>query len=100
MSSRGIPMVAKRWEQEVPVVLVVEVIGAGKDGEYLELRKPATLPFLPRTGDELAVGWSGDYMTVETVFWSPEDGIAVWFDGLQGDRLPELLGKEGWKVSA
>jgi hypothetical protein len=64
---------AKQWPQQIPAVLFVEL----PDGRTA--RRTFELPFLPRPGDELAVGWGGDYMTVSQVFWSPDEGVGVWF---------------------
>lgn len=92
------PVTAKRWEQDLPVTLVVEIPDAKDAGHRVEVRKSQVLPFLPRRHDELAVGRDGDYLTVDMVFWSPEEGLTVWFAELQHDwLLPHYLA-DGWKI--
>lgn len=92
MKPRGVRLVAKRWEQIVPVTLVVAV-----QGTAAELAKANTLPFLPRADDELGVGFDGDYMTVDTVYWCAEDGITVWFKDQADPKLKQRLLDDGWK---
>jgi hypothetical protein len=72
------------WEQAIPVTLAVPVIE--DDDEYEVLHKGATLPFIPRVGDVLAVGYRNDFLTVERVFWSKFAGLEIWFEDKKGWR--------------
>lgn len=86
----GFRVHAKRWEQEIQATLFCEVEG-GEHG----IRRAYVLPFLPRQGDELAVGFDGDYMTVECVFWCPDEGLTVQFED-EPLRTLEEMKRWGW----
>lgn len=67
----------------------------GVDGANLQ--RTATLPFLPRIGDMLSVDEGGDFLEVEQVFWSRDEGIEVWFKFLDDVDEAERMRKRGWK---
>lgn len=94
MTKTRYPLQAKRWQQEVPVLLAIESTSA--DGNRDDaVCKQAVLPFLPRPDDELGVGADGDFITVEQVFWCPAEGITVWF--CREERRLDRLLADGWK---
>lgn len=86
---------AKRWEQEIPAVLVLEIKEAG---ETYEMRINMVLPFLPRPGDQLGVGPDQDYLQVDEVFWCKDEGLAVWFTPEPTNRrhAVDLFTEAGW----
>lgn len=93
---RGHRVIAKRWEQEIPAELVIE-IGTGDRLE--EMRIKATLPFLPRPGDQLGVGPDHDFIQVDEVFWDSMEGLSVWFTAEPANprHTVSIFRQAGWQ---
>lgn len=90
----GWPIIAKPWG---PVDVQVKLQASSQQGarsRLLGLR--TTLPFLPRAEDMIDCGPQGDYVQVDLVFWSAEDGFTVWLADDEGAGKLERYLAAGW----
>jgi hypothetical protein len=74
----------------------LEVQTKGING--VDLKCVSTIPFVPQIGMWLIATGGDDYRKVESVYWSPEDGLQVFFEFDELAKLKSLL-KLGWLVA-
>lgn len=64
-----------------------------------EMECTSRLPFVPRIGDMIAVTAKDDLREVERVYWTPRDGLCVWFV-FDTNATPKVLKAAGWRATA
>jgi hypothetical protein len=80
----------------IKATFFIEVATTGANGVNLKFTRK--IPFVPCEGFMMTVAPGDDHRRVESVYWSEEDGLQIFFEFEEGYK-PKLLKTFGW-VSA
>lgn len=75
---------------------MIESSPAKPDDESTVMNITARMPYVPRVGDMVAARDADDLREVERVYWTPRDGLVVWFK-YDINAKEALLKRRGWK---